>query len=615
MKPPQHIITAALATGAALLATPALASAQDFCVGAPAGCSGTQVAGDQFAKTLTAAQSNGSADRFFVGVGTFDAVLSHKSLEKVEIIGSSRTGTVLRSSTGVPLSLSGNDGSKVSNLTVRPAGNVSVGLILLGTQAEKVDVRPDPASSALDAAVLLEAGGRFAHGSVKHGQFTIGVLARGAGGTVSDSSFDITEGVGVVGAGDETTVRRVSVKAAVGVMGARGHTLATDSLLDVRAPGNSTIGAFATTNTGLSTGDSNLDVSRVTIVGPPTSPDNAAGVAAASAKSGQTSNVTVRDSVISGFEGSLLRRGDNGGAANIKLDRSSYLPVSGPSASQGPGAITETNRITGAPGFVGANDFHLAAGSPLIDAGATDIADDALDADGKARRSDGNGDCKRVADIGAFEFQGTSVKAAAQAAVATAQVGVPVGFSSDGSCIPGPGVPSVRWSFDDGASADGAASSHAFTTPGRHTATATVRDAGGHSGSATAAVEVTAAPAPAPAPTPPPVVVPDGKPSTPAPRITKLRVKGKTIRFRLSRAASVDIRFAKVRRGGKLKRIKTRVKFAGHHGANRVKLPRGLRDLKPGAYRVIAVAKAADGRTSKPAKARFKVASHRKSQR
>jgi PKD domain len=346
---------------------------------------------------------------------------------------------------------------------------------------------------------------------------------------------------------------------------------------------------LASTSAGLNGTTATADLERVTILGSNQKPADATAIGAEADGAGKTGSVTARDSIMTGFQNSILRQGSNDGLANVTTDRSVYLSSGGPGLDTGTGSLTETNRLTVSPRFVNpaANDFRLAADSPLIDAGTPgDLPAGSLDRDGKPRQSDGNGDCSHVGDIGAFEFQGTSVKAVARAVTA-------VEFSSEGSCIPGPGTPTVKWSFDDGATADGATVSHAFATPGKHTAVATVSDDSGHQASASAEVEVAA--------------VPKAPPAV-APAITKLRVKGKAVTFRLSKAAKVNIRFAQIRKHGKVKRIKASLRVNGKAGANRAKLPRRLRHLKPGSYRLTAVATSADGARSKARTVRFKVA-------
>jgi hypothetical protein len=56
-----------LAASAAALILPAAASANDFCVAAPDGCGGTSAPASGLAEVLATAESNGTADRVFLG--------------------------------------------------------------------------------------------------------------------------------------------------------------------------------------------------------------------------------------------------------------------------------------------------------------------------------------------------------------------------------------------------------------------------------------------------------------------------------------------------------------------------------------------------------------------
>lgn len=602
MKSLRNTLPAALVTCAAALTVPSLASAADFCVDSPAGCNGTPVTKAGFSAALTAAQSNGSDDRFFLAPGTYtNAPLAYQSLEKVELIGTDRASTVLESTVaGTVLTLGGNQDSEVSNVTVVPAGKAQVGLNLASTKADRVDVKADPAAQDVTLGLTLSGGADFSNGTVSHDLSQWGAELHGSGGTIEDSVIDVPEGIGVVGGASDGKVLRSTVKAPFGVVVGTGHLQLADTVVDTRVTKTPQVGLFASTSAGLGGTAAAADLERVTIIGKNQSPNDAAAIAAEANGAGKTGSVSARDSIFTGFQNAILRQGNNNGHANVSTDRSLYLSAGGPGLDNGDGTLTETNRLSVNPHFVDAagGDFHLAADSPLIDAGTPgDLPAGALDRDGKPRASDGNGDCSHVSDIGAFEFQGTSVKAAAKASAPSAVAGQPVEFSSEGSCIPGPGSPVVKWSFDDGASADGATASHAFAAAGKHTAVATVTDADGHSATATAEVEVTPAPV---------------APKAAAPAISALRVKGKTVRFKLSRAAEVDIRFAKTGKHGKFKRIKTRLRVSGKKGANRAGLPRSLRHLKPGTYRLSAVATSADGARSKARSVRFKVAEARR---
>jgi hypothetical protein len=329
----------------------------------------------------------------------------------------------------------------------------------------------------------------------------------------------------------------------------------------------------------------------------------------------------VRDSVIDGIGTPVAQMAANGAtAASLTTDRSVYADATTP-IDGGPGSLVETRRQTVAPGFVDAagGDFHLAAGSPLVDAGTPgDLPAGSTDRDGRERSSDGDGNCTRVPDIGAFELQGTTVKAVAAAAAAAATAGQPVDFSAAGSCVPGAGAPAFDWSFDDGAGATGAAVAHAFATPGHHVATLTLSDGAGHRATATAGVDVTAlSPVPGtPAPGAAPVI--SGLRVAPAriaigtllPKLVRKTAKppAGTIRFTLSEAATVRLRFARLGRHGATRTVKTSIRLGARQGVNRIRfaarLSRKVR-LRPAAYRLTMVATGAAGTRSKPATVRF----------
>jgi hypothetical protein len=87
----------AATTACAALAVPAAASANDFCVGGPAGCTGTPVAANGLAAALTAAESNGTDDGFFLAPGVFAAgKFSHQSAERLQLLGAGAGKTIMR---------------------------------------------------------------------------------------------------------------------------------------------------------------------------------------------------------------------------------------------------------------------------------------------------------------------------------------------------------------------------------------------------------------------------------------------------------------------------------------------------------------------------------------
>ena len=613
----------ATAVTCAVLAVPAVASAKDFCVGAPAGCTGTPVAANDLKSALTAAQTNGTDDRFILAPGVFSAdAFGHQSLERVQIIGAGRDKSVVRSTAlgATAFTLGGNPASTISDLTVEPSGGASTGLDLKGTRAERTSVEV-PAGDPIDAAVMLSSGAEFAHGVVAFDQYGWGVASTDTG-TITDSTVKAPNGIGIFAFGSDMTVRRSTLITQQGAVVAKGHMAVSDTLIDMRGNSYGLGVKAAAVPAGGATVAANLD--RLTIVGSTATGTDMSGTAAYADGAGMSATVHLRDSVMSGIAVPLLRVGANSGVANLSTDRSSYLSNIAPALNSGPGDLAEQRHLTVSPGFVNAagGDFHLAADSPLVDAGTPgDLAAGSADRDGRPRASDGDGDCAHVPDIGAFELQGNKVRAIATAGAATASVGQAVGFYADGSCIPGPGAPTIGWSFDDGATATGAAVTHAFATPGRHTATVTVSDGDGHQALAGAGVDVTAPPAP-PATTPVSAaaatlvisklrVMPRRiEIGTLLPKLVRKAAKRPVgaIRFTLSKAATVRLRFAKLGKDGATRTIKTTVRIKAKPGVNRIRfsgqLSRKVR-LKPAAYRLTMVATDATGARSKPATARF----------
>jgi hypothetical protein len=620
---PRRSVLLAAAVTCAVLAVPAIASAEDFCVGAPAGCNGTPVPAGSLKAALTAAQTNGTDDRFFLAPGVFSAdAFGHQSVERVQIIGAGRDKSFVRSTAlaATAFTLGGNPASTISDLTVEPTGGASTGLDLKGTRAERASVVV-PAGDSINAAVMLSGGAGFAHGVVAFDQYGWGVASADTG-TITDSTVKAPNGFAIFAFGSDMTVRRSTLISQQGAVVAKGHMAISDTLIDMRGNSYGHGVRAAAVPAGGATVEANLD--RLTIVGSTTTGTDMVGAVAYADGAGESATVHLRDSVMSGIAVPLFRVGANSGVANFSTDRSSYPSNIVPVLNSGPGALTEQRHLTVSPGFVNAagSDFHLAADSPLVDAGTPgDLAAGTADRDGRPRASDGDGNCTHVPDIGAFELQGTAVRAVATAAAAAASTGQAVEFSAAGSCIPGPGTPSIGWSFDDGTTAMGAAVTHAFSTAGRHTATVTVSDGDGHQSQAGTGVDVTATAA-SPAATPVPAAA--AAPVISELRVTPTRIKigtllprlvrnaakrpVGTIRFTLSKAATVRLRFAKVGKGGATPTVKTRVRIKAKPGVNRIRfaarLNRTVR-LKPAAYRLTMVATDAAGAHSKPATVRF----------
>ena len=599
------LVTAA--TVCAALVIPAVASAEDYCVGGPAGCTGTPVAAAGLKAAVDAAQSNGTDDRFILAPGVYSAdTFSHKSSERVQIIGAGADKTILRGSLAddAVVWLEGNPDSSVSSLTVQATAGMTAGLVLEGARAQHVRVGVYGAGFSGFGVALLS-GATLDDGRVDVGAGGAYAVVVAYSGTVTGSTLRASTGAGVEAYGGTATVRRSTLNAGLGAAADGSRLTISDSLIT-----GGQLGATAAPGSGGVSTTATVDLDRVTMIG------GKVGALAQADQPGENATVHVRDSVISGVEIPVARSAVNGAtAATVTTDRSAY-PAPAQPVDEGPGKLVETRHLTVSPGFLddAGGDFHLAANSPLIDAGTPGaLPVGAVDRDGRPRVSDGNGDCVRVNDIGAFEYQGTRVRAVAAAAAASAATGQAVSFSAKGSCVPGPAAPTIRWRFDDGAAAAGAIVTHAFATPGRHTAAVTVSDGHGRSAQAIAAVEVTAPPSPAPVGprlsslrvTPTRVQI--GSASTKLVR-TAVRRPLATIGFRLSERATVTLRFAKLTRSGKPRTVKRTVKITARKGRNRIRFAGRLSrtvTLTPGSYRLTAIATDSAGHRSKRAGTRF----------
>jgi hypothetical protein len=538
----------AAATVCAALAVPSVASAEDFCVGNPAGCSGTSVPPALLSFALNQAQSNGTDDRFFLAPGTFASTqFSHKSVERVQIIGAGAGKTILRGSMNAPaLELGGNPETSVSDLTIEATGAATGGLALHGTTARGVAVEAGGAGS-LHIGLSLHGDATFDDGSVVVGAGAPYAAAVISGdGAVADSTLTAPEGIGFVTIGSDATLQRSTLNAKNGAVAYGGRLTVTDTLVDLRGRGAPSLGIGASPNPS---GSATAEAERLTIVGStPSSATDTVGLIAHADGAGDSATIHARDSVISGIGVPVARVANNGASATLTTSRSAY-PSPLAAYNTGPGSIVEQDRLKVSPRFVGNGDFHLAADSPLIDAGTPGaLPAGATDRDGKPRLSDGNGDCAPVSDIGAFEYQGAAMAA----------------------CTPAPAAP---------------ATGGAMTAPAATTA--------------------------------------------PAPRISRLRVEPtrvqvgtalpklvrtavqrplSTIRFRLSKSATVTLRFAKLDRNGTARTIKANVRIRARKGRNTIRFAGRLTRsvaLKPGAYRITAVATDESGLRSNRAVTRF----------
>jgi PKD repeat protein len=288
--------------------------------------------------------------------------------------------------------------------------------------------------------------------------------------------------------------------------------------------------------------------------------------------------VTVQDSILRGFGDGLDCSAATGGVTfvydNVHLAAGEHCTL----GSIGTSGVTDQN-----PKFVDSahGDYRLRFDSPDIDVGEGTCSAfcPVSDLDGLTRPIHG------VRDLGAYEYGRRAPVVSASADRATAAPGDLISYTATGSDADHGDTLTYAWSFDDGASATGASPTHAFASEGTHTATVTVTDPIGLTGSAavSVAVAVPAAGEQPPAQTPttpivmpaaaapplviPPVVIKD----TTAPKLSKVSFspstfkvsskstatsakatpKGSTLKFTLGEAAKVVVTIIKPKGGVK----------------------------------------------------------------
>jgi hypothetical protein len=222
----------------------------------------------------------------------------------------------------------------------------------------------------------------------------------------ADSPVVIREPAAATHSIDRTSITAVGNTTGVDVE--EGTVNLSNSLIDlgttqaqgVRARGGNAVSEAAIVN---------LD--HVTIVGTDLSAEGVR-VEANDNANADSSTANIANSVIHGVGIPIRRIADNMDAANVTTSYSNYNVAANveSNGANGTGMIIFTNQTNFPPGFVGGGNFHLAAGSMLLDIG--DPADPpmgALDIDGNARAlSSMTATCAGPVagrrDIGADEF-------------------------------------------------------------------------------------------------------------------------------------------------------------------------------------------------------------------
>jgi hypothetical protein len=472
------------------LALPLVAGATRWCVAEPACLPGGGVeepaTGPGLQSALAAAEAHtnvGGADEVVIGPGTFNESggFRYDGADEVVIRGAGEGATKLTkdavaASSVMALEAKPGSAPSLSALTiVLPVVKDDTGLGMNEGRVENVAIESG-AGSPTSTGLALN-GGVFSHGSISVQE---GTGAEPRGGEILYTS--IHGAPNGVDATSKATLRGDRILASAPLVSFDTNPLIVeDTVLDMG--GSTNIGAEIHAVSADTVAKLRHDL---IVHGGHTALD----VLAQSANAA----VTIENSIFAETEASIGLFAEGGKTAAVFTNYSSYeLGTVIESAKPGASVHFEhENMRSTLPSFVSplTGDYHLAPGSPLIDAGTpgTTLAVEEFPTDvaGNPRIAHGR------RDVGPYEYQWRGPVVSIASTPSSAALGSAINFSGSASAPePGDGVTGYQWTFDDGTVVPaGATASHAFHTSGTHTATLTASDTLGMTGSATVQVKV-----------------------------------------------------------------------------------------------------------------------------